>query len=95
MEEALTVARKLCELLGVQAHFLCANATDAHESLDIGSYDLIVFFAVLEHMTPIECLSSLNIYWRKMKLGALLAAIETPNRLWFYDGHTARLPFFH
>ena len=94
-EAALTIARKFCEVHRVQAQFLCANATDAHEALDIGSYDLIIFFAVLEHMTPIECLSSLNIYWRKMKPGALLGVIETPNRLWFYDSHTAYLPFFH
>jgi S-adenosylmethionine-dependent methyltransferase len=25
----------------------------------------------------------------------LLAIVETPNRLWYYDEHTARLPFFH
>ena len=38
-EAALTVARQLCKLHGVQVQFLCANATDAHEALDIGSYD--------------------------------------------------------
>lgn len=94
-EAALAVARKQCELYDVRARFICANATDAHETLDIGSYDLIIFFAVLEHMTPIECLSSLNIYWTKMKPGALLGIIDTPNRLWLYDDHTSRLPFFH
>lgn len=26
--------------------------------------------------------------------GSLWCVIETPNRLWFYDHHTARLPFF-
>lgn len=94
-EAALTVARRLCTLHGVQAQFLCANATDAHQSLNVGSYDMIVFFAVLEHMTPLECLTSLRTYWAKMRPDALLAVIETPNRLWFYDGHTAWLPFFH
>ena len=96
LEEApLTIARKLCELRGVRAQFLRANAAEAHETLDIGSYDLIIFFAVLEHMTALECLSSLNAYWRKMKLGALLGVFDSPNRLWFYDSHTAFLPFFH
>jgi len=94
-EAALTVACQLCKLYDVQAQFLCMNATDAHESLDISSYDLVIFFAVLEHMTPNECLSSLDLYWRKMRPGALLGVIETPNRLWFYDDHTSWLPFFH
>jgi S-adenosylmethionine-dependent methyltransferase len=96
MEEApLKVARRFCEWRGVQARFLRANAAEAHEALDIGSYDLIVFFAVLEHMTSLECLASLSAYWRKMRPGALLGALDTPNRLWLYDAHTSYLPFFH
>jgi 2-polyprenyl-3-methyl-5-hydroxy-6-metoxy-1,4-benzoquinol methylase len=92
---AVRIARGLFELHGVHAEFICANASDAHEALDIDSYDLIVFLAVLEHMTPIECLCSLNAYWEKMKPGAHLAVMDTPNRLWIYDSHTAYLPFFH
>jgi 2-polyprenyl-3-methyl-5-hydroxy-6-metoxy-1,4-benzoquinol methylase len=94
-EAALAVARKQCDLYGVQAHLIHGNAADAHETLDIGSYDLIIFFAVLEHMMHIECLSCLNAYWRKMKPGTLLGIIDTPNRLWLYDDHTSQLPFFH
>ena len=25
----------------------------------------------------------------------VMAIIETPNRLWYFDSHTAHLPFFH
>ena len=94
-EPAVIVGRRLAEIHGVQAQYLLANATEGHELLDIGSYDMIVFLAVFEHMTPLECLSSLSIYWRKMKPGALLVVMDTPNRLWIYDSHTAYLPFFH
>jgi hypothetical protein len=27
--------------------------------------------------------------------GGHLVIVETPNRLWYYDGHTSMLPFFH
>ncbi len=27
--------------------------------------------------------------------GGLFVIIETPNRLWYFDGHTSLLPFFH
>lgn len=33
--------------------------------------------------------------WRALQPGALWCVIETPNRLWFIDDHTSRLPFFN
>ena len=29
------------------------------------------------------------------KIGGLLTVIETPNRLWYFDGHTSMMPFYH
>jgi 2-polyprenyl-3-methyl-5-hydroxy-6-metoxy-1,4-benzoquinol methylase len=94
-EAALAVASKLSEVCEIELRLIHANATDAHNMVDVGSYDLVIFFAVLEHMTPIECLESLRAFWSKMKVGAHLALVATPNRLWWYDSHTASLPFFH
>jgi 2-polyprenyl-3-methyl-5-hydroxy-6-metoxy-1,4-benzoquinol methylase len=94
-EAALTVARKRSEICAVDFKWVHANATQAHRLVDVGSYDLVIFFAVLEHMTSEECLESLHAYWAGMKLGAHLALVATPNRLWWYDTHTAKLPFFH
>jgi S-adenosylmethionine-dependent methyltransferase len=58
-------------------------------------FDSIIFFASLEHMTLTERLASLRDAWRMLQPGGLLVIIETPNRLWFFDSHTSRLPFFN
>jgi hypothetical protein len=31
----------------------------------------------------------------RLKAGGFLVICETPNRLWWYDSHTSRLPFFN
>jgi S-adenosylmethionine-dependent methyltransferase len=46
-------------------------------------------------MTIGERLDSLRQAWAMLPSGGLLVIVETPNRLWFRDDHTARLPFFH
>ena len=93
---ALVVARRQCELYDcTDVAFVEANATDAVELVDVGSYDVVLFFAVLEHMTSRELLTALPAYWERMRPGAILGVIEAPNRLWLWDQHTAELPFFH
>jgi S-adenosylmethionine-dependent methyltransferase len=60
-----------------------------------GSFDFIIFFACLEHMTVAERVQSLRQARDLLPSGGMMAIIETPNRLWFRDDHTAMLPFFH
>jgi S-adenosylmethionine-dependent methyltransferase len=93
-ESPLVVARRRCEFYGVEAQFLRANAVALNAVVDINSYDLVLFFAVLEHMTHEECLQSLSCVWKSMNPGALLGIVDTPNRLWCFDEHTGLLPFF-
>ena len=93
--EALAIARERCRLHGVSAEIIEGNAADIASLADIGSYDLIALFAVLEHMTFEERQRALTDIWSKMKPGAILALLDTPNRLWVFDAHTAYLPFFH
>jgi S-adenosylmethionine-dependent methyltransferase len=56
--------------------------------------DVIVFYAVLEHMTAQECLDALTLAWELLPAGGLLVVAETPNRLSMVDEHTSWLPFF-
>ncbi len=91
---SLEVARTRCAAYGVEAEFLEQNAVDALSALDGHSFDFIIFFAVLEHMTLAERLSALSASWRLLGEGALLSVIEAPNRLWFFDSHTALMPFY-
>ena len=46
-------------------------------------------------MTVSERLLALSQAWDILPVGGMLGVTETPNRLWFYDGHTSLLPFFH
>lgn len=94
-EDALLVARDRCAAYGIEATFMPLNSQRLIGAFQIGSFDLIVFFACLEHMTTQERLDSLRQAWDLLPSNGLLAIIETPNRLWFYDEHTSWLPLFH
>ncbi len=56
--------------------------------------DLILLYAVLEHMTPDECINTIKTCWRLLRPKGLLVVTETPNRLTYSDKHTSLLPFF-
>ena len=90
-EGSLRVAEARARAYGQTARFLCANAQAAGE-LGQG-WDLVIFFACLEHMTYAERLAALAGHWRALSSGACLVVIETPNRLWYHDSHTWSLPF--
>ena len=71
------------------------NAADIGLSFQGGSFDLIVYLASLEHMTYQERLASLRSAWSLLPSGRFLGVCDTPNRLWYYDEHTALQHFFH
>jgi S-adenosylmethionine-dependent methyltransferase len=95
-DAALTVARKRVSLHGFKdAEFHAMNATDL-EHFSGQTFDLILFFATIEHMTHLERMATLPLVWNSlMGPGALLCVLDTPNRLWYNDRHTGMLPFFH
>jgi S-adenosylmethionine-dependent methyltransferase len=71
------------------------NADEMTSRFPAGRFDFIIFFAALEHMSIAERLAALRDTWQLLPVGGMLVVVETPNRIWFYDGHTALLPFFH
>ncbi len=89
---ALEVARERCRAHGVTAEIREANA---EHLLEYGPVDAVLYFAALEHMTQAERQRSLADAWSILPSGGLFAIIETPNRLWFFDHHTSRLPFYN
>lgn len=94
-EGALQVAQKRCALHGIEAELHLANATEVARSFHNTSFDLIIFYASLEHMVHEERLQSIADTWAMLRPGELWCVVETPNRLWHTDSHTAQLPFFH
>jgi len=94
-EGALLVAKERSNIYGVNAEFRVLNARDISSNFCGAKFDLIIFFACLEHMTIAERLSSLRDAWEMLPADGLLVVVDTPNRLWYFDGHTSILPFFH
>lgn len=89
----IKVAKKRCELYNLSVNILAMNAVDIAE---INSkFDLIVFSASLEHMTYEERLISIKTAWSMLNKNGFLVVIETPNRLYYFDGHSSKLPFYH
>jgi len=94
-EGALAVARDRCKVYGLKVELQALNANRLSGFFGANAFDFIIFFACLEHMTIAERLTSLKDAWKILPTGGLLVIVETPNRLWYYDGHTSMLPFFH
>jgi 2-polyprenyl-3-methyl-5-hydroxy-6-metoxy-1,4-benzoquinol methylase len=90
---SVAAARDRLHSRGLDAHLECANAADLQSS-DVGNVEWIIFWASLEHMLHDERIAALNQAWSLLPRNGLLTVIETPNRLWPYDSHTSRLPYF-
>lgn len=94
-EGSLTVARERCRIYSLDVDFVHANATEAHRLFSGHHFDFLIFFATLEHMTHGERLAAMTSTWDMLSQGDFWCVIDTPNRLWFFDSHTSRLPFYH
>lgn len=94
-EKSLIVAETRCRIYQVEVDFYRANATEIARLFGKEKFDFIIFWASLEHMTHDERISAMKDSWDMLPRGSLWGIIETPNRLWYYDEHTSRLPFFH
>jgi 2-polyprenyl-3-methyl-5-hydroxy-6-metoxy-1,4-benzoquinol methylase len=57
--------------------------------------DVILLPAILEHMKLEERLSVLEMLWSILRPGGIMVVYDTPNRLYGYDMHSFRLPFFN
>jgi S-adenosylmethionine-dependent methyltransferase len=94
-EPSLRVAEQRCSAHNVQCELVHANGAAAKQFLEREPYDFVIFFACLEHMTHAERIEAMRDTWQALPEGALWCVIETPNRLWYFDDHTSRLPFFN
>ena len=93
--QAMGVARARLAAGGLEAELVELNAADLDQLAADGPFDLVIFWASLEHMLVAERLDALRHARARLAPGAPLVVIETPNRLWPHDSHTAWMPFFH
>jgi len=55
----------------------------------------IMLVAVVEHLLENEQINYLRTFWDKLRPGQVLAIMETPNYLSYFDTHTFQMPFAH
>jgi 2-polyprenyl-3-methyl-5-hydroxy-6-metoxy-1,4-benzoquinol methylase len=60
-----------------------------------GQIDVFLLYAVLEHLTIEERLAVLRLAREVVKPDGAIVVCEAPNRLIYFDHHTAQMPFFH
>ena len=91
----IAIAKQRCHAVGLKPHFVVANATQAASLLPEGHFDFVIFFAALEHMTFEEREIAMRNTWSMLRSRGLWVVIESPNRLHYFDDHSAQLPFYH
>jgi len=89
---SLEVARIRAELLNLDIIYSKLSSTEIKNLKE--QYDIVIYYASLEHMTVEERIESLRQSWNVLKSNGHLVVIEAPNRLWIEDTHTSELPFF-
>lgn len=96
-QDSLAVAEERLRLHGLsqRSELHVVNAGDLEHAFGGQSFDAVIFFASLEHMVISERLRALPAAWNLVSPGGRLVVVETPNRLWWYDGHTSELPFYN
>jgi len=93
-EEYLNIARKRADIYDLAPDFFNVNALDIYEFFKGKKFDIIIFYASLEHMLPQERKESLKQAYQMLKEDGCLCIFGTPNRLWPFDQHTSNLPFY-
>ena len=93
-DAALAEARERCATYGLTVDFAKCSASNVHTLFSSEKFDLIVFWACLEHLTLEERLCSIAQTWQMLPSGGVWCITDTPNRLWLHDFHTSFLPFF-
>jgi 2-polyprenyl-3-methyl-5-hydroxy-6-metoxy-1,4-benzoquinol methylase len=93
-QKALDIATFRLKHSAQHADLLLLNAEHIRDHFKTKQFDMVIFFAALEHMTTDEKISSLGQAYDLLAPGGALLVLEAPNRLWFYDFHTAFLPFY-
>lgn len=80
------------EGLADRVTFTCIKDT-SKLPFDNGRFDVVTFNAVIEHIPPANRAAIIKEAWRCLKPQGAMIFTETPNRAYFYDGHTTGLPF--
>lgn len=101
--EAICINKTRLDALGLpkqtyiplKAEWLNSDEYFDWSSLELQTVDIVVAYALIEHLMPMERLILLRNLWARLPIGALLVVFETPNRLAPTDWHSTHLPFWN
>lgn len=94
--QGATKRMKIMGLDNVHLHLIDENSLIKRITEDAEhKYDIILLFAVLEHQTVAERHDTLKTCWNLLADHGIMAVIDTPNILHYFDLHTSKLPFLH
>ena len=86
------LAAKELDIGNVRFHL--GEASDIAQILKSERFDVIILYAVLEHLTVSEKLHLLEVCWEHLDEGGFLYIGETPNRMFPIDYHSTKLAYF-
>ena len=89
---SIEVAKYRSNLLNQKIEYINLSGVEIKQIEN--NYDVILYYACLEHMTISERIESLQQAYSKLNKCGFLVIVEAPNRLWIEDTHTSELPFF-
>ena len=93
--QLLRIARKRQEFYGAQNVTLLQSPGGDQLPPEIGTFDVIMFSALFEHLLPGERATLLPRIWSLLNPSGILFITETPHRWHPREGHTTRLPFIN
>jgi 2-polyprenyl-3-methyl-5-hydroxy-6-metoxy-1,4-benzoquinol methylase len=95
--DSVATARRILTEGGIEAELVAAPADRILGELAAfrGEIDVLLCYAVLEHMSVDERLALLGSAREVVRPGGVVVVIETPNRLTPWDYHTSQLPFLN
>ena len=91
---SLEVAKERLHLYRQEADFRLMNCSDISKTFEKDSFDIVIFFATMEHLTNAEKKEAIAQSWAVTKPGGLWCILGTPNLLWHFDIHTSLLPHY-
>lgn len=97
VKEEIDFARSVQASLGLSGvHFLVDEAANLKEFLTRTNvrFDLIILYAILEHLTIKEKIELLSLCWSYLDLGGVLLIGEAPNRMFPIDYHSTKSLYF-
>jgi S-adenosylmethionine-dependent methyltransferase len=98
-QPSLAGARRRMQIMGlenVRLHLVAeTDLVERIQSDTDGLYDIILLYAVLEHQTIAERHATLKKCWELLQEEGVLAVVDTPNILHYFDLHSSKLPFLH